>query len=121
MTKPLFRAVSEPAGRNESEREVAPRGNDLGGRALGIRAKAKRYPAELTDAPDRSHGVISDGTQARTNAETGESPPRPGKKGLGTSRSHNRQHREIGRRERVEDGPVAASRAGNAAGAKGPC
>jgi len=99
---------------------VAPKRRNLGGRALRKRAKAERYPAELTDAPDRSHGVISDGTQARTNTAIGESPPRPGKKSPEKVGHITGNTGKVDDGERVEDGSVIALKAGNAARAKGP-
>ena len=65
--KAVLGTVSESPGRNESEREVAPKVSSPGGRARnreGEGSTARRKPIE---AAGRSGGVVSDGTTTRTH------------------------------------------------------
>jgi len=86
------------SGRNESEREVAPKVSSPGGRARnreGEGCTARRRPI---DAAGCSGGVVSDGTTTRTHRATGEALLVPPRKRRKLGRPYNRQHREGGRR-----------------------
>ena len=124
-TKPIDQAmlgmVSESPGRNASEREMAPkdpRPRRPSDRSLREGNTGRR---SLADAAERSGGVGSDSTVTRTRRATGEALLAP---------RRNRRS-QVGRitgapgksanGERVADGPVVATKRGNARGAKGPC
>lgn len=69
--KATLGVVSEPSGRNESERVVAPR--TLPRRpSLHKKGEGSTERRRLTEATNRSCGVVSDGTRARTSTATGE-------------------------------------------------
>ena len=109
------------SGRNESEREVAPKVSSPGGRARnrgGEGCMARRRPI---DAAGRSGGVVSDGTMTRIHRATGEAllvPTGNGGSWVGPITGSTGKSADD---ERVADGPVVAARRGNARGAKGPC
>jgi hypothetical protein len=98
IDKATERVVSESPGRNESEREVAPRESHSGGRALTQRAKAA-WDAEIwpTQAA-HSGGVVSGGTAARTCQATGEALLAPGRNVRRKVGSITGDHREMSRR-----------------------
>ena len=86
------------SGRNESEREVAPKMSSPGGRACNREGKGSTVRRRPIEAADRSGGVVSDGTAARTHRATGETLLVPLRKRRKLGRPYNRQHREIGGR-----------------------
>src|SRR6266581_6845020 len=108
IDKAIGRMVSKSPGRNASEREVAPKDPNPGGRAVDYAAA-------------RSGGAGSDSTVTQTRRATGEALLVP----------LRNQRRQVGRitgapgksadDERVADGFVVARKRGNARGAKGPC
>ena len=111
----------ELLGRNESEREVAPKVRSPGGRARnreGEGSTARRKPIE---AAGRSGGVVSDGTTTRTHRATGEALLVPARKGGSWVGRITGSTGKSADDERVADGPVVATRRGNSRGAKGPC
>src|SRR5262245_4577800 len=109
------------SGRNESEREVAPKVSSPGGRARnreGEGCMARRKPI---DATSHSGGVVSDGTRTRTHRATGEAllvPTRKGGSGVGRITGNTGKSADD---ERVTEGSVVATKRSNARGAKGPC
>jgi hypothetical protein len=106
--QPHPRDGRELSGRNDSEREVAPKVSSPGGRARNREGEGRTARRKPIDATGRSGGVVSDGTATRTHRATGEAllvPPRNRRK-LG--RPYNRRHREVGRR-REGDGWVRSS------------
>jgi hypothetical protein len=67
LDNPTRGVGASSSGRNDSEREVAPKGINFGGRARnreGEGSTARRRPIE---AAGRSGGVVSDGTRTRTH------------------------------------------------------
>ena len=109
------------SGRNESEREVAPKVSSPGGRARnreGEGCTARRRPI---DAMGRSGGVVSDGTRTRTHRATGETllvPTRKGGSWVGRITGNTGKSADD---ERVTDGLGVALKRSNVRGAKGPC
>src|SRR5690242_6608444 len=69
------------SGRNESEREVAPKSNSPGGRARSSEGEGSTVRRRPIDSTNRSGGVVSDGTRARTHRATGETLLVPTRKG----------------------------------------
>src|SRR4030095_10863158 len=121
IDKAIERMVSESPGRNASEREVAPKDPNPGGRAVDYPAKGNTGRRSLADAAARSGGAWSDSTVRQAHRATGETL-------LVLLRN---QRSQVGRitggpgkssdGERVADGFVVATKRGNARGAKGPC
>src|SRR5262249_35946889 len=109
------------SGRNESEREVAPKVSSPGGRARNCEGEgcmARRKPIDTTS---RSGGVVSDGTRTRTRRATGETllvPTRKGGSWVGRITGNTGKSADD---ERVTDGLVVATKRSNVRGAKGPC
>lgn len=113
--------VSESPGRSESEREVASKTRRSGGRACTSWAKAAGKQRIWQKSCSPSGGVISGGMVARARRATGEALLAPGEipgswVGLITGSDGKGADGE-----RVAEGPGVARKAGNAAGAKGPC
>jgi len=109
------------SGRNDSEREVAPKVSSPGGRARnreGEGCMARRKPI---DAASCSGGVVSDGTTTRTHGATGEALLVPARKGGSWVSRITGITGKSADDERVAEGPAVASKRGNARGAKGPC
>src|SRR5262245_49385490 len=121
LDNPTHGVGASCAGRNDSEREVAPKMSSPGGRARnreGEGSTARRKPIE---AARRSGGVVSDGTTTRTHRATGEAllaPTRKGGSWVGRLTGNTGKSAD---EERVAEGPVGARKRGNARGAKGPC
>src|SRR5262245_48802426 len=69
------------SGRNESEREVAPKSNSPGGRARSSEGEGSTVRRRPIDSTNRSGGVVSDGTRTRTHRATGETLLVPTRKG----------------------------------------
>src|SRR5215472_9096839 len=65
--QPHPRDGGELSGRNESEREVAPKVSSPGGRARNCEGEGCTARREPIDATSRSGGVVSDGTTTRTH------------------------------------------------------
>jgi hypothetical protein len=109
------------SGRNESEREVAPKVLSPGGRACNRKGEgctARRKPIEVTG---RSGGVVSDGTTTRTHRATGETllvSTRKGGSWVGRITGSTGKSADD---KRVADGLVVAWRRSNVRGAKEPC
>src|SRR6516162_412487 len=102
------------SGRNESEREVAPKRRNREGEG----STARRKPI---DATGRSGGVVSDGTTTRTHRATGETllvPTRKGGSWVGRITGNTGKSADD---ERVTDGLAVAWRRSNVRGAKEPC
>src|SRR5262249_51714647 len=70
--RPHPRDECEWSGRNEREREVAPKVSSPGGRARNREGEGSRTRRKPIDAAGCSGGVVSDGTTARTHRATGE-------------------------------------------------
>src|SRR3954452_22290891 len=60
------------SGRNESEREVAPKVSSPGGRARNREGEGSMTRCKPIDRAGHSGGVVSDGTTTRTHRATGE-------------------------------------------------
>ena len=69
------------SGRNESEREVAPKVSSPGGRARNCEGEGCMARCKPIDTTSRSGGVVSDGTRTRTRRATGETLLVPTRKG----------------------------------------
>jgi hypothetical protein len=109
------------SGRNESEREVAPKVSSPGGRARnreGEGSTARRKPIE---AAGRSGGVVSDGTTTRTRRATGEALLVPTGNGGSWVGHITGNTGKLADDERVTEGSVGALKRSNVRGAKGPC
>src|SRR5215470_6880512 len=109
------------SGRNESEREVAPKVSSPGGRARNREGEGSTARRKPIDATGCSGGVVSDGTNTRTHQATGETllvPTRKGGSWVGRITGNTGKAADD---ERVAEGPVVAGKRGNARGAKGPC
>jgi len=119
--RPHPRDGRESPGRNDSEREVAPRVSSPGGRARNREGEGSMARRRPIDAADRSGGVVSDGTAARTHRATGEALLVPTGNGGSWVGSITGSTGKWADDERVTDGPVVAAKRGNARGAKGPC
>src|SRR5262249_4021700 len=109
------------SGRNECEREVAPKVSSPGGRARnreGEGSTARRTPIDATGC---SGGVVSDGTNTRNHQATGETllvPTRKGGSWVGRITGNTGKSVDD---ERVADGLVVALKRRNGRGAKEPC
>src|SRR5262245_35715505 len=79
---------------------------------------ARRRPI---DAASCSGGVVSDGTTTRIHRATGEALLVPARKGGSWVGRITGSTGKSADDERVSDGPVVATKRGNARGAKGPC
>ncbi len=109
------------SGRNESEREVAPKVSSPGGRARNREGEGSTTRCKPIDRAGCSGGVVSDGTTTRTHQATGEALLVPTRKGgSGVSRITGSTGKSADD-ERVAEGPVVAWRRGNAREAKGLC
>ena len=109
------------SGRNDSEREVAPKMSSPGGRARnreGEGCTARRKPIE---AAGRSGGVVSDGTTTRTHRATGETLLVPARKGGSWVSRITGSTGKSADDERVAEGFAVAMKRSNVRGAKGPC
>ena len=109
------------SGRNESEREVAPKVSSPGGRARNREGEGSTACRSPIDAASRSGGVVSDGTITRILRATGEAllvPARKGGSWVGRITGNTGKSADD---ERVAEGLVVAVKRGNARGAKGPC
>jgi hypothetical protein len=115
------RTVSESPGRNESERGCGLESAELRRPRVCQGPEGCRSRRSLADAAASLRRGGSDGTVTRTHQATGEAllvPPRKGRSRVDPITS------APGKRvtdERVADGPIVATRRGNARGAKGPC
>ena len=109
------------SGRNESEREVAPKVSSPGGRARNREGEGRTARRRPIDAAGRSGGVVSDGTTTRAHRATGEALLVPTRKGGSWVSRITGSTGKSADDERVAEGPVVALRRGNARGAKGPC
>ena len=109
------------SGRNDSEREVAPKVSNPGGRARnreGEGCMARRKPI---DATGRSGGVVSDGTSTRIHQATGETLLVPTRKGGSWVSRITGSTGKSADDERVAEGFAVATKRSNVRGAKGPC
>src|SRR5436305_14857655 len=68
-------------GRNESEREVAPKVSSPGGRARNRVGEGSMTRSKPIDRAGRSGGVVSDGTATRSLRAIGEALLVPARKG----------------------------------------
>ena len=109
------------SGRNESEREVAPKVSSPGGRARNREGEGSTARRRPIDAAGCSGGVVSDGTSTRTHQATGETLLVPTRKGGSWVSRITGNTGKSADDERVADGSVVATRRGHARGAKGPC
>src|SRR3954463_397940 len=109
------------SGRNESEREVAPKVSSPGGRARNREGEGSTIRCKPIDRAGCSGGVVSDGTTTRTYRATGEPLLVPARKGGSWVSRITGSTGKSADDERVADGSVVATRRGNARGAKGPC
>ena len=109
------------SGRNESEREVAPKGRSPGGRARNREGEGSTARRRPIDAAGRSGGVVSDGTTTRIRRATGETLLVPARKGGSWVSRITGTTGKSADDERVADGPEGAMKRGNARGAMGPC
>src|ERR1051326_6474550 len=100
------------SGRNDSEREVAPKVSSPGGRARNREGEGCTTRRKPIDAAGRAGGVVSDGTTARTHRATGEALLVPPRKRRKLGRPYNRQHREGGRRREGDGGARSSEEAG---------
>jgi hypothetical protein len=119
--QPPPREECKCSGRNESEREVAPKGNSPGGRARnreGEGGTARRRPI---DAAGCSGGVVSDGTSTRIHQATGETLLVPTRKGGSWVSRITGNTGKSADDERVAEGLVVAWKRRNGRGAKEPC
>ena len=107
-------------GRNESEREVAPKVSSPGGRARNREGEVSTTRRKPIDAAGCPGGVVSDGTTTRTHQATGEALLVPARKGGSWVGRITGTTGKSADDERVSDGPVVASRRGNARGGKAP-
>ena len=125
MLKPLdnpTRGVGAScSGRNESEREVAPKVSSPGGRARNREGEGSTTRCKPMDRAGHSGGVVSDGTTTRTHRATGEALLVPARKGGSWVGRITGSTGKSADDERVADGPVVAAKRGNARGAKEPC
>lgn len=100
---------------------MTPKSRSLGGRAYELEAKAAGDVAAGKDDGSLRRGG-SDGTPTQGALGNWGSPRRPVEKSaeaeVGPITGSTGKRVEGGR---MEDGPVVAMKAGNAAGAKGPC
>jgi len=109
------------SGRNDSEREVAPKVSSPGGRARNREGEGSTTRRRPIDAMGRSGGVVSDGTTTRTHGATGETllvPTRKGGSWVGRITGNTGKSADD---ERVTDGLAVAWRRSNVRGAKEPC
>jgi hypothetical protein len=113
--------VSEESGRNMLNADVASKEFNSGSRAILYFAKAKRTGALWLKCPAAPAGCKATARFRRAHPETlRPSPPRrrnPRKQ----SQSYNRSPREMGRRREGVGRVRVAMKAGNSAGAMGPC
>src|SRR5688500_16770366 len=108
-------------GRNESEREVAPKMSSPGGRARNREGEGSTARRRPIDAAGRSGGVVRDRTRSRPHRASGEAHLGPARKGGSWVGRITRGTGKAADDERVAEGPVVAPKRGNARGAKGPC
>src|SRR3954447_26139998 len=109
------------SGRNESEREVAPKMSSPGGRARNREGEGSMAHRNPIDAVGCSGGVVSDGTTTRTHQATGETllvPTRKGGSWVGRMTGNTGKAAD---EERVTPPMVVAATQGNARGPKEPC
>ena len=109
------------SGRNESEREVAPKVSSPGGRARNREGEGSMTRHQPIDRAGCSGGVVSDGTTTRTHRATGEAllvPTRNGGSWVGRITGNTGKSADD---ERVTEGLIVATKRGNARGAKEPC
>ena len=92
-----------------------------GGRARIREGEGSTTRRKPIDAVGRSGGVVSDGTTTRTQRATGETLLVPARKGGSWVGRITGTTGKSADDERVAEGPVVASKRGNARGAKGPC
>ncbi len=125
MLKPLddpTRGVGAScSGRNDSEREVAPKMSSPGGRARNREGEGCTTRHKPIDVAGCSGGVVSDGTRTRTYRATGEALLVPTGNGGSWVGHITGNPGKLADDERVAEGPVVAAKRGNARGAKGPC
>ena len=67
LDSPIRGIGASSSGRNESEREVAPKMSSPGGRARNREGEGSTARRRPIDAAGRSGGVVSDGTRTRTH------------------------------------------------------
>ncbi len=115
IDKTIRGMVSESPGRNASEREMASKSPNSGGREGNTGRRS------LADEASRSGGAGSDSTVTQTHRATGETllvPLRNQRKQVGRITGTPGKSADG---ERVADGSGVAMKRGNARGAKGPC
>src|SRR4051794_23132648 len=109
------------SGRNESEREVAPKVSSPGGRARNCEGEGSTTRRKPIDRAGCSGGVVSDGTATRTHRATGEALLVPARKGGSWVSRITGSTGKSADGERVTDGLVVAGKRRNGRGAKEPC
>src|SRR5215468_5091242 len=100
------------SGRNESEREVAPKVSSPGGRARNREGEGCTTRPKPIEGAGRSGGVVSDGTTTRTHQATGEAllvPTGNGGSWVGRITGSTGKSADD---ERVTEGPVVVQRRG---------
>ena len=113
--------VSESPGRNESERRSGPENEKPRGPSPQPEGEGSTAGRRLDDAVDRSGGVCSDGTEARTRWKL-EKPSSPRREIVGAKVGRiTGNPGKSAEGERVAEGLVVALKWGNARGAKRPC
>ncbi len=109
------------SGRNESEREVAPKVSSPGGRARNREGEGSMTCPKPIDRAGRSGGVVSDGTTTRTHRATGEALLAPSRKRRSQVGRITGDPGKSAEGERVAEGRVVATKRSNVRGAKRPC
>jgi len=119
--QPHLRDECKFSGRNESEREVAPKVSSPGGRARNREGEGSMAHRNPVDAVSCSGGVVSDGTRTRTRRATGETLLVPTRKGGSWVSRITGTTGKSADDERVADGLVVATKRSNVRGTKEPC
>lgn len=118
----IERVVSEPPGRNESERRCSLEKPIPGSRALHFWAKAACDGQGLAYNSAHSGGVSATARMTEGVSCDWRGPTHPREKSPEKDRTHNSASPGKGDGGgRASDGSVRAMRGGNALGAKGPC
>ena len=112
LDNPTHGVGASSSGRNESEREVAPKVSSPGGRARNCEGEGSTARRRPIDATGHSGGVVSDSTAARMHRATGETLLVPRRNPRKRGRPYNRQHREVGRRREGGGGVRSSDEAG---------
>jgi hypothetical protein len=123
--KPIDDAIGKDGrewpGRNVSERKGSPESAEPRRPSVCYLREGSRDCRSLADAAAPLRRGVSDGTVTRTRPASGEAllvPPRNRRIWVGRITGAPGKAADD---ERVADGPVRATRRGNARGAKGPC